>query len=45
VKYLELHDGNFEFRDTDDNTANCQRRLTAQLTLKDERVCYERPAE
>jgi hypothetical protein len=45
MKYLELYDGDFEFRDTDDNTANGQRRLTAQLTLKGERVCYERPAE
>ncbi len=42
---LELRDGDFEFRDTDGNTANGRQRLITHLTLKDGRVCYERPAE
>jgi dihydroorotase len=45
VAILELRDGNFEFRDTDGNTVNGNRRLVTQLTLKDGRVFYERPAE
>ena len=45
VAILELRDGNFEFRDTDGNTVTGKSRLIAQLTLKDGRVCYERPVE
>ena len=45
VAILELRDGNFEFRDTDGNTVTGKRRILAQLTLKDGRICYERPAE
>jgi dihydroorotase len=45
VAILELRDGSFEFRDTDGNTVNGKRRLITQLTLKDGRVIYERPAE
>jgi predicted amidohydrolase len=45
VAILELRDGDFEFRDTDGNTVNGNRRLITHLALKDGRVCYERPAE
>lgn len=45
VAILKLRDGDFEFRDTDGNTVDGKRRLIAHLTLKDGRVCYERPAE
>jgi dihydroorotase len=44
VAILELRDGNFEFRDTDGNTVDGKQRLITHLTLKDGRVCYERPA-
>jgi dihydroorotase len=45
VAILEMRDGNFEFRDTDGNAVAGARRLITHLTLKDGRVCYERPAE
>jgi dihydroorotase len=45
VAVLELRDGDYEFRDTDGNTVRGKRRLLTQLTLKDGRVRYERPAE
>ncbi len=45
IAIFELRDGNFEFRDTDGNTVAGKRRLIAQQTLKDGRVCYERPPE
>jgi len=45
IAILELSEGSFEFRDTDGNTVNGQRRLITHLTLKDGRVLYERPAE
>ncbi len=45
VAILELRDGNFEFRDTDGNTVTGKRRLITHQTLKDGRVCYERPVE
>jgi dihydroorotase len=44
VAVFELRDGNFELRDSDGNTVTAKRRLLAQLTLKDGRVWYERPA-
>jgi len=45
VAVFELQDGNFELRDCDGNVVNTKRRLQAQLTVKDGRVWYERPAE
>src|SRR5438309_2952780 len=45
VAILEMRDGVFEFRDTDGNAVAGARRLITHLTLKDGRVCYERPAE
>jgi dihydroorotase len=44
IAVFELRDGNFELRDSDGDTIIAKRRLLAQLTLKDGRVCYERPA-
>ena len=37
--------GNFELRDSDGDTITAKRRLLAQMTLKDGRVWYERPAD
>jgi predicted amidohydrolase len=45
VSVFELRDGNFELRDSDGDTIIAKRRLLAQLTVKDGRVWYERPAE
>ena len=45
VSVFELRDGNFELRDSDGDTVIAKRRLLAQLTVKDGRVWYERPAE
>jgi dihydroorotase len=45
IAILELRDGNFEFRGTEGNTLAGKKRLITHLTLKDGRVCYERPAE
>jgi len=45
VAVLELRDGNFELKDSEGSTVTAKRRLIAQLTLRDGRVCYERPAE
>ena len=42
---FELRDGNFPLQDSDGNTVTAQRRLIAQLTIKDGRVLYERPGE
>jgi len=42
---FELRDGKFELRDSDGNVITARRRLLAQLTVKDGRVWYERPAE
>jgi predicted amidohydrolase len=39
---FELCDGNFELRDSDGNTVTAQRRLIAEVTIKDGRVWYER---
>ena len=45
VSVFELRDGNFELIDADKNTIIAKRRLFAQVTVKDGRVWYERPAE
>jgi dihydroorotase len=45
VAVIELRDGKFELRDTDGNTITAKRRLLAQMTVKDGRVWYERPAQ
>ena len=45
VSVFELRDGRFELRDSDGDTITARRRLLTQLTLKDGRVWYERPAE
>jgi dihydroorotase len=45
IAVFELRDGSFPLRDSDGNTINAQRRLVAQLTIKDGRVWYERPDE
>jgi dihydroorotase len=45
ISVFELRDGAFELRDSDGDTITARRRLLAQLTLKDGRVWYERPAE
>ncbi len=45
VSVFELRDGNHELRDSDGNTVTAKRRLLAQLTVKDGRVWYERPAD
>ena len=45
IAVLELRDGNFELRDSEGSTITAKRRLIAQTTLRDGRVCYERPAE
>jgi dihydroorotase len=45
VAVFELREGRFELRDSDNDTIVAKRRLLAQLTLKDGRVWYERPAE
>jgi dihydroorotase len=45
ISVFELRDGAFELRDSDGDTITARRRLLAQITLKDGRVWYERPAE
>jgi dihydroorotase len=45
IAVLELRDGNFELKDSEGSTITAKRRLIAQMTLRDGRVCYERPAE
>jgi dihydroorotase len=45
VAVLELRDGNFPFHDTDGNTVTGKKRLIAQMTVKDGRICWERPPE
>jgi dihydroorotase len=45
VSVFELRDGNFELRDSDNDTIIAKRRLIAQLTVKDGRVWYDRPPE
>ena len=43
IALLELRDGNFEMTDSDGNTVTAKERLIARMTLKDGRICYERP--
>ncbi len=45
VSVFELRDGSYELRDSDGDTITAKRRLLAQLTVKDGRVWYERPAD
>jgi dihydroorotase len=45
IAVLELRDGNFDLTDSEGVTVTAKRRLLAQLTLRDGRVCYERPTE
>jgi dihydroorotase len=45
IAVFELRDGNFPLTDSDGETITAKRRLLAQMTLRDGRVCYERPAE
>ncbi len=45
IAVFELRDGNFELRDSDGDTITAKRRLLTHMTLKDGRVCYERPME
>jgi len=45
IAVLELRDGNFELKDSEGSTITAKRRMIAQMTLRDGRVCYERPAE
>ena len=45
IGVFELRDGSFELRDSDGNAITAKRRLIAQLTVKDGRIWYERPAE
>jgi dihydroorotase len=45
IAVFELRDGNFELTDSDGDTVTAKRRLIAQMTLRDGRVCYERPPE
>jgi hypothetical protein len=42
---FELRDDKFELRDSDGDTITARRRLLTQLTLRDGRIWYERPAE
>src|SRR5580693_8316192 len=43
IAVLELRDGNFELKDSEGSTITARQRLIAQMTLRDGRVCYERP--
>ena len=45
VTVFELRDEDIQLRDSDGVTITARRRLLPQLTLKDGRVWYERPAE
>jgi dihydroorotase len=45
IAVLELRDGNFDLTDSEGSTITAKRRLIPQLTLRDGRVWYERPAE
>lgn len=45
VSLFELRDGNHELRDSDGNIVIAKRRLLVQMTIKDGRVWYERPAD
>lgn len=45
ISVFELRDGRHDLIDADNNTITAKRRLIAQMTLKDGRVWYERPAD
>jgi dihydroorotase len=45
IAVFELRDGQYELRDSDNDTIIAKRRLLTHLTLKEGRVWYERPAE
>jgi dihydroorotase len=45
IAVLELRDGNFDLTDSEGSTVTAKRRLLAQMTVRDGRVWYERPAE
>ncbi len=45
IALWELRDGNHALTDSDGDTIVAKRRLLAQMTIKDGRVWYERPAE
>jgi dihydroorotase len=45
IALFELRDGHFQLRDSDGDTITARRRLIAQMTIKDGRIWYERPAE
>jgi dihydroorotase len=45
ISLLELRDGNFDLTDSEGTTITAKRRLIAQVTIKDGRVTYQRPAE
>jgi predicted amidohydrolase len=45
ISLFELRDGNFDLTDSEGTTVTAKRRLIAQMTLRDGRVRYERPAE
>jgi dihydroorotase len=44
VAVFELREDRFELRDSDGDTITAKRRLVPQMTLRDGRVRYERPA-
>ena len=43
--FRSLRDGNFDLTDSEGSTITAKRRLLAQMTLRDGRVCHERPTE
>jgi len=45
IAVLELRDGHFDLTDSEGSTITAKQRIIAQLTLRDGRVWYERPAE
>jgi len=45
ISVFELRDGNFDLTDSEGSTIVAKRRLINQVTIKDGRVTYQRPAE
>jgi dihydroorotase len=45
ISLFELRDGNFDLTDSEGSTIVAKRRLINQVTIKDGRVTYQRPAE
>jgi len=45
ISLFELRDGRFDLTDSEGSTITAKRRLLNQVTIKDGRVVYERPAE